>query len=145
MWPYAPDPAEHLRAAPAGTPAVDSCTRPPKRFWRQLQQQFQQAQPSRALAGTPVVDCCTRPCSASGGSSSRHRPATPASRPRAPAGLMRSPKRSAASRVTVSGWESMITLPRPAEVRCSPSARQPCTACHTTQCLGRETRQMRRL
>jgi hypothetical protein len=38
-----------------------------------------------------------------------------------------SPKKIEASNATVSGWESMMTLPSPADVRCRPSARNPCT------------------
>ena len=46
----------------------------------------------------------------------------------------RSPNSSEASSATDSGWESMMTLPSPADVRCSPSARKPCSwgdgSCH---------------
>lgn len=60
-----------------------------------------------------------------GGTSSRHSPATPTPRPATPSALRRSPSSSAASAATVSGCESMITLPRPADVLCRPSARKP--------------------
>jgi hypothetical protein len=52
-------------------------------------------------------------------------PATPMKSPATAAGARRSSNSSAASTATVRGWESMMTLPRPAEVRCRPSARKP--------------------
>mmetsp|Transcript_34548 Transcript_34548/g.87354 ORF Transcript_34548/g.87354 Transcript_34548/m.87354 type:complete len:283 (-) Transcript_34548:303-1151(-) len=59
------------------------------------------------------------------GTSSSSRPATPSSRPAMAEGPSFSPNRSAASTATVSGWLSMMTEPRPAGVRCNPSARNP--------------------
>ena len=72
------------------------------------------------------------PCSTSTGTSRRQRPSTPRPRPTKPSSPSRSPKSSEASSATVNGWESMITLPSPAVVRCSPSARKPC-ACDSAQ------------
>jgi hypothetical protein len=68
--------------------------------------------------------CSQLPPSPSG-SSSTTRPARPRTRPRTPTEEMDSPKNRAASTDTVSGWESIITLPRPALVRVSPCASAP--------------------
>jgi hypothetical protein len=82
--------------------------------------------PPAASCSDVLPSVSGREASMEGGSSSRHRPNTPSRSPAAPLAPSRSPNSSAASSATVSGCESMITLPRPAEVRCSPSARNPC-------------------
>ena len=62
---------------------------------------------------------------ASSGSSSNNRPRTPSANPATPSTPSVSPKKIDAKIATVSGCESMITEPNPADVRCSPSARNP--------------------
>mmetsp|Transcript_14976 Transcript_14976/g.26533 ORF Transcript_14976/g.26533 Transcript_14976/m.26533 type:complete len:212 (-) Transcript_14976:580-1215(-) len=83
------------------------------------------------LFATTSPDAAGKPSPASsdvttsGGTSNKHRPATPTTRPHTPSVVSDSPNNSAAITATDNGCESIITLPSPALVRCSPSARKP--------------------
>lgn len=73
-------------------------------------------------ACSAALPCCRTSC----GNSSSSRPATPMNRPAMPRGERASPNSRAARTATLRGWLSMMTEPRPAVVRCSPSAKKPC-------------------
>jgi hypothetical protein len=67
----------------------------------------------------------TNDVNASSGSSSNNKPKTPRTKPATPSAPSVSPNKIEAKIATVSGCESIITDPRPAAVRCNPSARNP--------------------
>lgn len=72
--------------------------------------------PGRVYRAQPEMPCSVSADRLCGGTSRRHSPTTPIPRPAYPTSDSCSPKRYDARRATDRGCESMITLPKPAEV-----------------------------